>query len=101
MSLKHFATLPFAFASGIWCTVGYRAFGRWAAAHRVGSTGTGTFVALAAFVALPFLICVVGVDTKRWEGSYWFSDEGKADSRRMWTRWGIYFVAAVIGDSIG
>ena len=48
----------------------------------------------------PFLVFVVGLDTKRWEPHYWFSDVGKADSRRLWKRWAVYAVGATIGYTI-
>jgi len=48
-------------------------------------------------VAVPFVLFVVGWDLKRWEGNYWFSDAGKADTREMWTRWAAYFPGGLLG----
>ena len=52
------------------------------------------------FFAAPFLFCVFGIDTKRWEANYWFSDTGKTDLRRMWMRWLAYFIGSIVASAI-
>ena len=48
-------------------------------------------------VVVPFLLFVLGLDSKRWEDHYWFSDTGKADARRTWNRWAVYFIGGLLG----
>jgi hypothetical protein len=82
MRLKSLATLPFAFLAGLLGRVGYRLFPHWAYAHRIGYTRALDLGVFAVFVVVPFLLCSVGVDPKRWEDHYFFSDVGKADVHR-------------------
>jgi hypothetical protein len=68
--------------------------------HRLAFTQTSELVAYGVFVVVPFIFCVIGLDSQRWEDKYWFSDGGKADMRRMWIRWAVYFVGGMIGYSM-
>jgi hypothetical protein len=100
MALKRLATLPTAFLAGLVATVGYHAFERWAQAHQLAFTQTSRLPSYGVFVVVPFLFCVIGMDSQRWEANYWFSDIGKADMRRMWIRGAVYFVGGLIGNAI-
>jgi hypothetical protein len=100
MALKRLATLPTAFLAGIVAPVGYHAFEIWAEAHQLALRQSSGLVGYGVFVVVPFMFCVIGMDPQRWEPNYWFSDSGKADMRRMWIRWGVYFVGGMIGYSM-
>ena len=97
MTLMVFATMPTAFLVGIGGPLCYRAFDRLVQTRGITSTRATELTAYAIIVVAPFLVCVIGVDSKRWDGNYWFSQEGKVDWRRMWMRWAAYCAGAIVG----
>ncbi len=98
--MKALATLPTAFFAGLVGTLGIHAFERWAYEHQLGLTRASGLAEYGLFVAGPFLLCVVGLDSRRWEHNYWFSDIGKADARQTSIRWAVYFIGGIIGYSL-
>jgi hypothetical protein len=97
MTVKALATIPTAFLVGIGGPIGYRAFERLAEARAIRLTRATEIIVYAVVVVIPFLVCVIGVDPKRWTGNYWFSQEGKTDQRRIWIRWASYFAGTMVG----
>jgi hypothetical protein len=100
MALRSLANRPAAFSAGFVGGVGYDAITGWAYAYEIGTTRASVLLLYGAVVVVPFLLFVIGVDQKRWEDHYWFSDAGKADSRQMWIRWGVYAVGLVVGYAL-
>jgi len=90
------ATLPTAFLVGVLGRPAYRSIEYWAYSRQVRLSRPGELILYGAFVGVPFIFCVLGWDSKRWEDGYWFTDRGKADIRRMWIRWGAYFLGGLI-----
>jgi hypothetical protein len=97
MKLRALATIPTAFLTGIVAPLGYRLLER---LDPNPSTIATPLIAYAVVSIAPFLVFVIGFDRKRWDADYWFSQEGKTDQRRMWIRWGAYFVGLIIGNAL-
>lgn len=94
----YLATIPTAFLTGIGGILGYRAFERWAYRQAITLTRPMELGLYVGFILVPFLIFVIGVDTKRWDPDYnTFSQEAKTDARRMWIRWAAYIVGSIAG----
>jgi hypothetical protein len=102
MTLKALETMPTAFLVGIGAPLGYRAFQRLALTRTITSTRATELIAYAVIGIVPFLVCVIGVDPKRWnrDENYWFSHEGKTDQRRTWMRRAAYFAGTIIGYAL-
>jgi hypothetical protein len=100
MTLKSLATIPTALLTGIAGPLGIALFERLVQRGAIES-GRGTaLIAYAIIVVVPFLVFVIGVDPKRWDGNYWFSQDGKTDQRRTWIRWAAYFAGGLVGFAL-
>jgi hypothetical protein len=98
LTIKALATIPTAFLAGIGGLLGERAFERWAYTHEIALARGVELIAYAGFIVAPFLLCVIGIDLKRWERNYnWFSQDAKTDQRRMWIRWVAYSIGSIAG----
>jgi hypothetical protein len=96
MTLKSLATLPMAFLAGVGGILVDRIFEQWAYDHAVRFTPPVNLVVYLTFFIAPFVFFVIGWDRRRWEQNYFFSQEGKAESRRLFLRWIAYFLGNVI-----
>ena len=94
------ATLPTAFLAGVLGRPAYHSIEYWAYSRQVRLSQPSELVMYGVFVVVPFIFCVLGWDSKRWDDGYWFTDGGKADMRRMWIRWGAYFIGGLISYAI-
>jgi hypothetical protein len=85
MRLKNVATIPVAFTAGLIAPIGYRIFQVWGYAHR--ATLAMYIVAYAGFVVVPFLVCVVDVDPRRWnQNDQDVAYTPAAEMSQMWIR---------------
>jgi hypothetical protein len=101
MCIKGIATVPTAFQAGIIGVLGPRLFARWAYFHAIDVTRPLQFALYVILYAVPFLFLVIGLDRARWDPSYdWFGQTAKMESRRMWIRWGAYFVVCILASAV-
>lgn len=73
-----------------------RAIEGWAYSQGIAFTRATVISVYGAVFVAPFLFCVIGLDSKRWETDYWFGDNGKADMRRIWVRWVAYAIGSLV-----
>jgi hypothetical protein len=100
MTMKSLTNLPTALLAGILGTAGVRAAERFMYEHGVEFSSGRAFALYGLLVCVPFICCVLGLDTKRWAENYWFTDTGKADLRQTWKRWVVYFIGGFLGYAL-
>jgi hypothetical protein len=93
---------PASFLTGFVGTLTYNAFRAWWYERGTESpTRAAELAVYAAFVVAPFLIFVIGWNRRRWDPEYdWFGDAGKADSRQVFIRFGVYWVGVIVAYAI-
>jgi hypothetical protein len=98
--MKIVATRTTAFAAGIWTSVSFRAFDRWAG-RLVISDALLPIAYIGAILILwiaPVTLFAVGFDRKRWDPNYVYQPGAQADFREIGMRLLFWFIGSTVSS---